>query len=432
MAVLSAQDLTLKYDQRCVVDGLTAEIPEGKVTMIVGANACGKSTLLRGLSRLLKPAAGTVTLDGKDIHARPARELARTLGLLPQHPTAPDGIAVRDLVGRGRYPHQGFFRSWRTKDDAAVQRALEATETLELAERNVDELSGGQRQRVWIAMALAQETEVLLLDEPTTYLDLAHQVEVLDLVTDLNRQRGTTVAIVLHDLNLAARYADHVIAMKGGEIVAEGASTDVVTEELVRDVFGLESRVVPDPVSGTPLIIPLGRHHAAANRTGDRLMSTAKHSPAARPDRSPRRLRAGRRREASAATEPMTLAFDVTVSSVQELSPNFRRITFGGYSLRDFGVHGDTLDLRVKLMIPSLAPDGTRLPLPVFEMEQTGWYQEWLAMDPATPRLHAHLHGPAVPARCRLSGDRRRLRDALRRRRPRRSRRELGTERQAG
>ena len=261
MAVLNAKDLTLQYDQRRVVEGLTAEIPEGKVTMIVGANACGKSTLLRGLSRLLKPAGGTVTLDGKDIHSRPAKELARILGLLPQHPTAPDGILVRDLVGRGRYPHQGFFRSWSAADDAAVQRALETTETLELADRNVDELSGGQRQRVWIAMALAQETDVLLLDEPTTYLDLAHQVEVLDLVTDLNRQRGTTVAIVLHDLNLAARYADHVIAMKGGRIVAEGPSAEVVTEELVRDVFGLESRVLPDPISGTPLIIPLGRHH---------------------------------------------------------------------------------------------------------------------------------------------------------------------------
>jgi iron complex transport system ATP-binding protein len=232
--------------------------------MIVGANACGKSTLLRGLTRLLKPVAGTVTLDGKDIHSRSARDVARTLGLLPQHPTAPDGITVRDLVGRGRYPHQGFFRSWSGDDDAAVQRALEATETLELAGRNVDELSGGQRQRVWIAMALAQETDVLLLDEPTTYLVLAHQVEVLDLVTDLNRMRGTTVAIVLHDLNLAARYADHVIAMKGGRIVAEGAATDVVTEDLVRNVFGLESRVLPDPVSGTPLIIPLGRHHNAA------------------------------------------------------------------------------------------------------------------------------------------------------------------------
>jgi iron complex transport system ATP-binding protein len=265
VAVLNAQDLTLKYDQRCVVDGLSVETPEGKVTMIVGANACGKSTLLRGLSRLLKPATGTVTLDGKDIHSLPARQLARTLGLLPQHPTAPDGITVRDLVGRGRYPHQGFFRSWSENDDAAVQRALEATETLALAGRNVDELSGGQRQRVWIAMALAQETDVLLLDEPTTYLDLAHQVEVLDLVTDLNRRRGTTVAIVLHDLNLAARYADNVIAMKGGAVVAVGSPLEVVTEGLVRDVFGLESRVIPDPVSGTPLIIPIGRHHVPAN-----------------------------------------------------------------------------------------------------------------------------------------------------------------------
>lgn len=264
MAVLNAKDLTLKYGQRCVVEGLSVEIPEGEVTMIVGANACGKSTLLRGFARLLKPAGGVVALDGKDIHTRPARELARTLGLLPQHPTAPDGITVRDLVGRGRYPHQGFFRSRSDKDDAAVQHALEATETLDLAGRDVDELSGGQRQRVWIAMALAQETEVLLLDEPTTYLDLAHQVEVLDLITDLNRRRGTTVAIVLHDLNLAARYADHVIAMKAGAVVAAGSARDVVTEELVRTVFGLKSRVIPDPVTGTPLVVPIGRHHVPA------------------------------------------------------------------------------------------------------------------------------------------------------------------------
>lgn len=271
MATLQTSGLRLKYDQRTVIEGLSAEIPEGKVTMIVGANACGKSTLLRGLARLLKPAAGTVTLDGRDIHRRPAREVARTLGLLPQHPTAPDGITVRDLVGRGRYPHQGFFRSGSAggspDDERAVQQAMAATETLGLAGRNVDELSGGQRQRVWIAMALAQETEVLLLDEPTTYLDLTHQVEVLDLITDLNRQRGTTVAIVLHDLNLAARYADHIIAMKNGQIVAEGTARAVVTEELVREVFGLESRVLPDPVSGAPLIIPVGRHHAAVPQT---------------------------------------------------------------------------------------------------------------------------------------------------------------------
>lgn len=261
MAQLMARDLTLQYEQRRVIDGLSTRLPEGKVTMIVGANACGKSTLLRGLSRLLRPAGGLVALDGKDIHLRPARELARILGLLPQHPTAPDGITVRDLVGRGRYPYQGLFRSSSADDDAAVDRALEITGTLELARRNVDELSGGQRQRVWIAMALAQETDVLLLDEPTTFLDLAHQVEVLDVVTELNRDRGTTVAIVLHDLNLAARYADHMIAMKAGRIVAEGSGRDVLTEALVRDVFGLDCQVIPDPVSGAPLIIPIGRYH---------------------------------------------------------------------------------------------------------------------------------------------------------------------------
>ncbi|MBO0897597.1 MULTISPECIES: ABC transporter ATP-binding protein [Arthrobacter] len=259
---LSAQDLVLSYGERLVVDGLSVTLPAGQITIIVGANACGKSTLLRGLSRLLKPAGGTVLLGGRDIHSRPAREVARTLGLLPQTPVAPDGITVADLVGRGRYPHQGWFRQWTPGDDDAVAAALEATGTLDLAERNVDELSGGQRQRVWIAMALAQETRILLLDEPTTFLDVTHQIEVLDLITDLNRRAGTTVAIVLHDLNLAARYADHLIAMKSGAVAAQGAPADVVTEDLVRDVFGLESRVIPDPVSGTPMVVPIGRHHA--------------------------------------------------------------------------------------------------------------------------------------------------------------------------
>ena len=260
---LSAQDLVLSYGERLVVDGLSVTLPAGRITIIVGANACGKSTLLRGLSRLLKPAGGQVLLGGRDIHSRPAREVARTLGLLPQTPVAPDGITVADLVGRGRYPHQGWFRQWTPGDDDAVAAALEATGTLDLAERNVDELSGGQRQRVWIAMALAQETGILLLDEPTTFLDVTHQIEVLDLITDLNRRAGTTVAIVLHDLNLAARYADHLIAMKAGAIAAQGAPNDIVTEELVRDVFGLESRVIPDPVSKTPMVVPLGRHHAS-------------------------------------------------------------------------------------------------------------------------------------------------------------------------
>ncbi|MCC9176635.1 ABC transporter ATP-binding protein [Arthrobacter sp. zg-Y750] len=262
--LLSAEKLELAYDERKVVDSLSLTLPAGKITIIVGANACGKSTLLRGLARLLKPTGGTVYLNGKDIHSVPSRQVARTLGLLPQTPTAPEGITVADLVGRGRYPHQGWFRQWSADDDAAVAAALAATDTVDLAARNVDELSGGQRQRVWIAMALAQETDILLLDEPTTFLDVTHQIEVLDLITDLNRRAGTTVAIVLHDLNLAARYADHLVAMKDGRIAAEGAPADVVTEDLVSTVFGLSSRVIPDPVSGTPMVVPLGRHHSAA------------------------------------------------------------------------------------------------------------------------------------------------------------------------
>ncbi|MFJ6000756.1 ABC transporter ATP-binding protein [Arthrobacter sp. NPDC092385] len=261
---LSAAGLTLAYDERTVVDGLTVDLPAGKVTVIVGANACGKSTLLRGLARLLKPVAGTVVLNGSDIHSQSTKAVARVLGLLPQTPLAPDGISVADLVGRGRYPHQGWFRQWTPEDDAAVADALEATDTLALADRSVDELSGGQRQRVWIAMALAQQTGILLLDEPTTFLDVTHQIEVLDLITDLNRRSGTTVVMVLHDLNLAARYADHLIAMRDGRIVAEGAPSAVVTEDTVSGVFDLACRVIEDPVSGTPMVVPIGRHHGAA------------------------------------------------------------------------------------------------------------------------------------------------------------------------
>jgi iron complex transport system ATP-binding protein len=267
MRTLRARDLTLAYDRRAVVQDLSVELPAGKVTIIVGANACGKSTLLRGLARLLRPGAGSVLLDGKDIHAQSTRDVAKVLGLLPQTPVAPDGLTVAELVGRGRYPHQGWFRQWTARDEDAVNTAMAATDTLELAGRDVDELSGGQRQRAWIAMALAQETDILLLDEPTTFLDVTHQIEVLDLVTDLNRRRGTTVAIVLHDLNLAARYADHLIAMKAGAVVAEGAPADVVTGPLVAEVFGLESHVMQDPVSGTPMVIPVGRHHSQPERS---------------------------------------------------------------------------------------------------------------------------------------------------------------------
>ena len=211
---------------------------------------------------MLKPASGTVLLDGRSIHQRPSREVARSLGLLPQNPVAPEGLTVVDLVGRGRHPHHGPLRRWSTSDDVAVARALELTDTLGLAHRPVDELSGGQRQRVWIAMALAQETDLLLLDEPTTYLDVAHQVEVLDLLVDLNAARGATVLMVLHDLNLAGRYADHLVAMREGRVVASGAPTEVVSPALVREVFGLEAQVIEDPVSGTPLVVPRGRHHS--------------------------------------------------------------------------------------------------------------------------------------------------------------------------
>lgn len=261
---LTAHSLTLTYGDRPIVADLSLGVPEGKVTVIVGANACGKSTLLRALSRLLRPADGQVVLDGRDIHSVPTRQLARDLGLLPQSPVAPEGIVVGDLVARGRHPHQGVLSRWSAADSAAVAAALEATDTATLVDRPVDELSGGQRQRVWIAMALAQETSVLLLDEPTTFLDLSHQIDVLDLLTDLNRSRGTTIAMVLHDLNLAARYADHVLAMRDGAVVAAGTPSEVVTIPLVRDVFGLEAQVIEDPVSHTPLVVPIGRHHHKA------------------------------------------------------------------------------------------------------------------------------------------------------------------------
>jgi iron complex transport system ATP-binding protein len=261
---LVARDLTLGYDERVVVDGVSVELPHGQVTVIVGANACGKSTLLRGMARLLRPRGGEVLLDGKAIHGIPTKEVARALGLLPQNPIAPEGVTVVDLVGRGRTPHQGRFQRWSAEDEAAVAHALEVTDTLDLADRVVNELSGGQRQRVWIAMALAQETDLLLLDEPTTYLDVAHQVEVLDLLRDLNASRGTTIVMVLHELNLAARYADHLVAMRDGVVSAAGSPADVITRAGVREVFGMDCQVIADPVSHTPMVVPVGRHSPTA------------------------------------------------------------------------------------------------------------------------------------------------------------------------
>ena len=260
---LAARDVTLAYGDRTVVTSLDLEIPPGEITVIVGANGCGKSTLLRALARLLVPRNGAVVLDGRELHARPAKEVARLLGLLPQSPVAPEGIVVADLVGRGRHPHQRVLSAWSRRDHEAVAAALEVTETADLAERSVDELSGGQRQRVWIAMALAQETDILLLDEPTSFLDVTHQIDVLDLLTDLNRSRGTTIVMVLHDLNLAARYADRLVAMRAGAVHAMGRPDEIVTAELVREVFGLECRVILDPLSGAPLVLPRGRYHSS-------------------------------------------------------------------------------------------------------------------------------------------------------------------------
>ncbi|MET0662614.1 MAG: ABC transporter ATP-binding protein, partial [Ilumatobacteraceae bacterium] len=241
---LRAEGVRLSYDDRTIIDGLSLSVPDGKITVIVGPNACGKSTLLRALARLLRPSSGHVILDGEQIHRLPTKEVARRLGLLPQTPIAPEGILVVDLVARGRTPHQKLVQQWSEADERAVRTALEATSTMELADRPVDELSGGQCQRVWIALTLAQETDLLLLDEPTTFLDIAHQIDVLDLVEELNREQGRTVVLVLHDLNLACRYADHIVAMRDGEIVAEGAPVDVITADSVHHVFGLDCVVI--------------------------------------------------------------------------------------------------------------------------------------------------------------------------------------------
>jgi iron complex transport system ATP-binding protein len=253
---LSAHDITVGYDAKLISEGLTVEVPPGRFTAIIGPNACGKSTLLRALSRLLKPRAGQVLLDGRDIHSLPAKEVARRLGLLPQSSIAPDGISVAELVARGRFPHQKLLRQWTAADEEAVVTAMAATGVTELSGELVDTLSGGQRQRVWVAMVLAQSTPIVLLDEPTTFLDIAHQIELLELCVRLNREQGTTMVAVLHDLNQAARYADHVIVMKAGRIVATGAPREVVTAERIDDVFGLPCRIIDDPESGTPLVIP--------------------------------------------------------------------------------------------------------------------------------------------------------------------------------
>ena len=258
-ARLRGENLTLAYDERTIARDLELEIPDGSFTVIVGPNACGKSTVLRALARMLKPTAGRVLLDGQHIHSLPSKEVARRLGLLPQTATAPDGITVADLVARGRFPHQKLLRQWSRDDERAVDAAMASTRVSELADRAVDELSGGQRQRVWIAMALAQETPILLLDEPTTYLDIAHQIEVLNLCAQLHEEQDRTMVAVLHDLNHATRYATHLVALKEGRVVAQGDPGEIVTARLVEEVFGLPCVVVPDPETGTPLVVPRAR-----------------------------------------------------------------------------------------------------------------------------------------------------------------------------
>ena len=261
-ARVRTEDVTIGYDRRIISRHLDVEIPDRSFTAIIGHNGCGKSTLLRALARVLTPVEGRVLLDGKAIGAYRSKEVARRLGLLPQTSLAPDGIRVADLVSRGRAPHQSLIQQWRESDETAVASALEATRLTELSGRLVDELSGGQRQRVWVAMLLAQQTPIMLLDEPTTFLDIAHQYELMELLRTLHEE-GKTVVTVLHDLNQAARYADELIVMRDGEVVATGAPVEVVTAEMIQEVFGLRALVVPDPVTGTPAVVPLDPRTAA-------------------------------------------------------------------------------------------------------------------------------------------------------------------------
>lgn len=256
---LRGENLTLGYGKKTVAQDLNVSIPDGHFTAIIGPNGCGKSTLLRTLSRLMTPLAGSVYLDGEQIQRYASKEVARRIGLLAQNATTPGDITVQELVARGRYPHQPLFTRWRKEDEAAVTRAMQATGITNLAAQSVDTLSGGQRQRAWIAMVLAQETAIMLLDEPTTWLDISHQIDLLELLSELNRTQGYTLAAVLHDLNQACRYATHLIALRDGKIVAEGAPKAIVTPDLIEQIYGMRCMIIDDPVAGTPLVVPLGK-----------------------------------------------------------------------------------------------------------------------------------------------------------------------------
>ena len=261
MNSISTEKLDIAYDDTLIVKALDMNIPHGKITSIIGPNGCGKSTVLKAVGRILKPKTGLVYLSGDDIRKLSTKEIAKKMAILPQTPTAPSGLTVSELVAYGRFPHQKGFGKLMPEDKKIIQWALKVTKLTEFEHREVDTLSGGQRQRVWIAMALAQQTDILLLDEPTTFLDITYQVEILDLLTDLNRKRGTTIVMVLHDINLSARYADYIFAVQKGNLIAQGEPSEVISEELMKQVFGLDCAVIKDPVSGSPFIVPKGRYH---------------------------------------------------------------------------------------------------------------------------------------------------------------------------
>lgn len=258
-APLKSVGLSLGYEKKTIIHALDIDIPQNQITVLVGGNGCGKSTLLKSFARLLKPSAGQVLLNGSDIHVLSGKEVARKLAILPQGPVAPEGLTVEQLVRQGRYPHQSWLQSWSEEDERLVVKALQDTRMTDFAHRSIDALSGGQRQRAWIAMALAQNTDILLLDEPTTYLDLTHQIEILDLLFELNAAQNTTILMVLHDLNLAARYAHHMIAIKEGGVFCQGAPEAILDHEMVKAVFDMECHIGADPLFGTPMCIPYGK-----------------------------------------------------------------------------------------------------------------------------------------------------------------------------
>ncbi|MGL5254790.1 MAG: ABC transporter ATP-binding protein [Brevinema sp.] len=256
MSIIQSQNLTLAYDKHIIIDSLNLSIPEGKISILIGSNGCGKSTLLRSIARLLKPKSGNIIVNGRDVHQCNSKELAKNLSILPQSYNSPEGLTVFQLVKQGRYPYRTFFQEWTESDEIAVNSALNNTNMNEFANCLLDELSGGQRQRAWIAMILAQETDIILLDEPTTYLDIAHQIEILDLLFELNKQRKTTIVMVLHDLNLAARYADFLIAVADKKIYLQGSPEEVMSEETIKNVFNINSHIIQDPIFKRPMCIP--------------------------------------------------------------------------------------------------------------------------------------------------------------------------------